>query len=495
MVTDVELRRIKNIADLEEARSRQLNVSITQLRAGQALVERKLAGRRIGQRTTEVNKAFTFLSNLPENLRRLPLRAGRRPTQPKPKPTLKITPKKVFIGPVRPAPIVKRAVLERTKTQQKITSFGRRVQGSIERAREKTLRTLSPSFKREANKQLEEARKVDNSFDRLGKNISNFNKRFGGKDLNPTQFRTAERQAKNLKSEITSFDKLLEKTKKDQKDRIKEEQKLGVFKPFVLGVISSPFSVASFTTGVLTRNVEKEILESLRQIPAAFKEAPVTTVGLLAGELVGSALIFKSGNLLKRVTSPRTLLRSRTNFILEKPTLRKGKTKAFPVEVEFRINKPAIKTFARARLKERGVDFNKLNKVDQNFILGQIEATIVNQPEKFIPKARQAALTRAKARNLRDLIRRRLIGEFDDQVLFLKNPSKKLLKKLTPTQRLTLQRLSSVQSRIRIKKAIKKRLKLKKEKPILLNKKEIRFRISRIRNLIKADPTLILSKS
>lgn len=72
MVSDVELRRQKEIADRNEALRTRLNISQAEIDEAQQLVNRKLAGqRRQAGSTAGVERAFTSIINRPENLRQL----------------------------------------------------------------------------------------------------------------------------------------------------------------------------------------------------------------------------------------------------------------------------------------------------------------------------------------------------------------------------------------------------------------------------------------
>ena len=382
----------------------------------------------------------------------------------------------------------------RTKTQKAITNFGLKIEKKIESLRQSTLRTLSPSFRKEANKQIQESGRIEKRFDNLNKEINSFDKKFIGRQLNEKEFNQASNKSRILKNQIGDFDKLVEKTKKDQAKRLSEEQKLGPFKPFTLGVISSPFSLASSSVALLTRpGVGKEFIKGVKQIPKQFAEAPITTAGEITGQLVGTSLVFKGGSSLKRIASSKALVNSGKSFIIEKP----GKIKktplsvTFPEEFKLRINDKNVDSFIKQQLKSRGINFNKLSKTDIKFLRGQVKAKIRNNPELFISKARRRALRNVEKTELKKVIQERLEGKFDKPIII---KGKKSIRKLTSIQKRALKRFARLEELSRIKRATTSRLRIKKEKPIRINRFERNIIINRIRARIRADPTLTLTK-
>ena len=383
----------------------------------------------------------------------------------------------------------------RTKTQKAITKFGSKLESNIERLRLFTLKKISPSFKREVNKQIKENTRIENKFDSLSKQINSFNKKFIGRELNQEEFDIASKKSKRLEEELRNFDKLVETIKEDQSERLTEEQKLGPFKPVTLGVVSAPFSLASFSVSLLTRpGVGKEFIKGVKEVPAQFREAPVTTAGEITGQLIGTGLIFKGGASLKKIASNKSLLQSGKSFIIEKP----GKIKktplsrTFPEEFKLRINEKNVESFVKQQLKNRGVDFNKLSKIEKEFLTGQVKAKIRNNPELFIPKARRQALKNVKKTELKKVLRERLEGKFDEPIIL---KTKKSIKELTPIQKKALKRFARVEEQARIKRAVKKRLKIKEEKLLGLSKVQKDLIVSRIRARVKADPSLTLTKT
>ena len=202
------------------------------------------------------------------------------------------------------------------------------------------------------------------------------------------------------------------------------------------------------------------------------------------------------------------LLKSKKTFIkTTQPKIPKGKTKTplsktFQREAKFEINNPAVRSFIRARLKKGGIDFNKLSKIERNFIEGQVKARIRNRPELFIPKTRQVALKRVKIRTqkqLRDFVRKRLKGEFDKPIEFTSKQvgaKKQLVPKLSATQKLALKRFSNKAQGDRLRKVVLKRLDKKTQSKLdLLSKADKEFIIGQIKARIRADPKLRLTKT
>lgn len=275
---------------------------------------------------------------------------------------------------------------------------------------------------------------------------------------------------------------------------------MGVFKPFTLGLIKSPFALTGFGVGLITKPTETitEFGVGITQIPSQFKEAPVTTTGELAGQLVGFNLIAKGGNFLKKIASDKALLGSGRSFIIEKPAgIRKTPlSETFPQEFKFEISEPQIKQFVINQFASEGRVFNALSKINQEFILGQVKAKIINNPELFIPNVRKLALRRAGAKNLKQVVRERLEGKFDDPIQFTKAGQKGQQQQISNIQRLSLQRLAENLQKQRITKSVGERLDRPLEKAFdLLSENQKDILISRIKARVNADPSLVLTKT
>ncbi len=249
-------------------------------------------------------------------------------------------------------------------------------------------------------------------------------------------------------------------------------------------ILGTAVSVALGTDLILKRN----------QIVRQFKDFPIETGAGFGAFIAGGAAV---GSTLKVLTSRETLLGSKKSFIFERsPSAKLRKTplsETFPIEVEFRINDAAIKSFAVAGLKNRGINFNQLSGIEQNFILGQIKARIINNPELFIPVARQAALKAAKIRNIRQAVQQRLEGQPDPLIEFKKLGRIKQQQKIPEIQQLALRRLAERLERERIKgRAIERPL----ERPFdLISDQQRNILTSRIKSQVDARPELFLSKT
>ena len=184
------------------------------------------------------------------------------------------------------------------------------------------------------------------------------------------------------------------------------------------------------------------ISQALRTRPEA------TTIGL-ATLAVGALNLGK----ITKLTSLNRLKASNKAFIVEKPAKGFKKTplsKAFPEEVKLGIDDKKVISFLETQFRREGGNFNNLGKIEQNFLVGQVKARIRNNPQLFIPKARQEALKRLGVKDLKQFTTRRLKGDFPQLIL------KEQLRRgdLTELQRATLGRISQNLEKERIRKAI-----------------------------------------
>ncbi|KKL59022.1 hypothetical protein LCGC14_2219500 [marine sediment metagenome] len=112
-----------------------------------------------------------------------------------------------------------------------------------------------------------------------------------------------------------------------------------------------------------------DLLLRREQIAKQFVDFPVETA-LGFGAFVAGGAIAKG--LLSGLTSQKVLLASKRPFILERKLPLKEKpitpfSETFKVEVKFKIDENAIKTFAVQNLRKRGVNFNQLSDINKSF--------------------------------------------------------------------------------------------------------------------------------
>ncbi len=239
-----------------------------------------------------------------------------------------------------------------------------------------------------------------------------------------------------------------------------------------------------------------DLILKRKQIVEQFAEFPLETTASFAAFAVGGVATSK---FMGKVTSLKALEDSGLTFVVEKPVgIKKTPlSKTFPKEIKFKINEKSVKTFAERTLKKNGVDFNKLSKIEQNFVTGQIKAFVRNNPAKLIPKARQQALKNIKRSKLKKLIRDRLEGKFDAAIDFKRIKSRKDLQKLSSSQRLSLRRFTGNLRKaevLRIKKAVKEG---REEIPIkeALGKKGMKELLERLERQIRLNPKKFISKT
>ncbi|KKN07815.1 hypothetical protein LCGC14_1063080, partial [marine sediment metagenome] len=189
-------------------------------------------------------------------------------------------------------------------------------------------------------------------------------------------------------------------------------------------------------------------------ISQSIRTRPEATALGIAGLAVGAIGIPLNLVKITKLTSLSKLKASKLTFIVEKPKPGFKKTplsEVFPQKVKLGIDNKQVENFLKTEFTKQGGDFNKLTKIEQNFLVGQIKARIKNNPALFIPKTRQEALKRAGVKNLGDFTRARLEGEFPQLVL------KEQLRRgdLTDLQKRTLGGISENLSKKRIVEAIK----------------------------------------
>ncbi len=244
----------------------------------------------------------------------------------------------------------------------------------------------------------------------------------------------------------------------------------------------------------------KDIPEGLKnralELSALAKTDKAGFVGALTGEAILWFIPLKVKGVKGAKLKPVKNLRGK-NLIIETPKkiTKTPLSKTFPKEFTLKINDKAVEKFVKKQVERRGGNFEKLSGIDKNFLIGQVKARITNQPELFIPKARQLALKKAKVKNLRRITKERLIGKFNEPIKF-RSTGKKILKELTKTQKLSLERFAKGSKKLE-KKAIE-RVKKKGLKPekikIELSKFDKGIIRSRIKALIKAQPTKFIPK-
>jgi len=198
------------------------------------------------------------------------------------------------IQPISVRDVLERDILITEPFTSKFSQLGGEIlQERIEVARRFVQRQI-PSVRKAEELEIAEAENINREYENLNKDILNFNKRFSG-DLSQTQYNNAVKEQERLERKSREFELLLEFTKQKQKDRIAKAQEAGILetgKAFGLGLLSAPFTLASFGVGLVTRP-KRELITfgaGLQEIPEQFKQAPFTTAGTLGGEVVGQWL-------------------------------------------------------------------------------------------------------------------------------------------------------------------------------------------------------------
>ncbi len=229
---------------------------------------------------------------------------------------------------------------------------------------------------------------------------------------------------------------------------------------------------------------DRIILKKLKEIREEIKFKEFTR-GLSNGQIFG----------ILKFQFPKIKKISDAKVISSLKRFRKDKKlkEVFPIKLKFKVDDVAVRKFAQKEFKKRGGDFSKLNKINQEFILGQIKTRIRNRPELFISKTAQASLKGFKGKKIRDVVKGRLEGKFDQPFSFTRI-SKKVKPDLTKIQKLAFKRLKQQAEKDAIRKAIiKGRQKLKASD--LLSKTEIDFIQSQLKAQIRADPKRFIPKT
>ncbi len=335
----------------------------------------------------------------------------------------------------------------------------------------------------------------------LNKEVENFNKKFGDKQLTEKQFKESQIVSLALSSKQASLDAKTEEFNrrlnefKEQGERVPTR----FFTETLKGIATSPFTLAQFGIGASTRPIRttQQAVQEIKKLPETIAQAPFTVTGQIAGTLIGTTATL---SILKGLTSEANLLASRRKFITDR-TIPKSSVKKTPLsetfktEIEFKINDNQVKRFATQELNKKGIRFNTLSKVEQDFIVGQIKAKLINRPELFIAEARKLALQRLGVRNIKSAVKQRLqergeiLVRFDTQGRPLRG------QRLSEIQRLSLQRLSQTLDKQRLRRASLERA----EKPVessfeLLSKSQKEFFIEQLKARVRANPQLTLTK-
>lgn len=167
-----------------------------------------------------------------------------------------------------------------------------RFQEGIARAEQKVTSKLFPPSAKEviAQKNLE----------RIENRIINFNERYGGRKLTQEEYDAKVKEERILRSQAERYLEDFDKVKKEIKSDIIGQFLTGAG----VGLVSSPFQVASFGVGIVTEPIEtfEETIKSIGEIPTAFREDPAYTSGYLTGNIVGQTLLLKAGGRVARKT-------------------------------------------------------------------------------------------------------------------------------------------------------------------------------------------------
>ena len=184
-----------------EAEAKTINVPLSIIREAEDLAEVKLTGRRIVVRDDpRLRRAIQVVFNRPEFLRgrQLVLGRGNRPGASPLRGRVKqieLPPKKVFVAR-RPVPVKRPIRFTERPIVKKIISISDVVSGrAITRGR------------------------ISKDQQRINKDIDEFNKRFGGRQLSESQFTKAQEQSSKLDKEQESLNK---RQKSFEKSRAKK---------------------------------------------------------------------------------------------------------------------------------------------------------------------------------------------------------------------------------------------------------------------------------
>ncbi len=382
-----------------------------------------------------------------------------------------------------------------SKTQVK----GDEINLKLENAKRIILESLIPTQKVERLKNERIFGSIENQQDRLNKDITNFNNNFGGdKNLTQAQINQASIQAKTLSQRQGILDAKAEAftTFAENQKKAKGSTDSTVILESVLGSIATaPLSLTQSAIASLTRPIKttKGFVAGVKTLPSQLKEQPFAVGGTLAGEFIGSAIAF---SVLQGIFSTASLTKAPNKFVFEKSVgkIKTPLSKTFPQEFKFVVNENQIKSFLRNEIRNRGGNFNKLPKIDQDFMVGQVKAKIRNNPELFIPEIRKRALARLGIRkkgDLRKIALERLEGKFNQTFVFSKGSS---AKRLSSLQEATLRRVGETLKKERISKALKvgldKKLLTTSE---IFGKKRLDLLKARIRIRLQSNPKIVLT--
>ena len=385
------------------------------------------------------------------------------------------------------------------KTLKFIQKGGDKLSESLGDAKRELREVLDPKEKQlriQSEKQLE--RFLDEQR-QLEKDFNSFNNRFGGKELSQAQFDQATKEQRELMTRQDVLNENSQVFSSEFKKVIKErpENIKAFFRELGKEAITVPFTAGIIVTKVATRPITtvKEALVGIKALPSEFKARPFTVGGTIAGQIVGFRVLGVGPGKLKKIVSEKNINASGSNFVIAKKPIKKTPLLAeiFPKKIKFEISDVKVTNYLKNEFRKRGGDFTKLNKINQNFLIGQIKARIRNRPDLFISQTLRISLRRAKIKNLRSFTRGRLEGRFDQPISFTRI-SKKVKPDLTKLQQSTLKRLKENAEKDAIRRAIQKgRQKLKASD--LLSKSEIDFIQAQLNAIIKADPKRIIPKT
>ena len=336
----------------------------------------------------------------------------------------------------------------------------------------------------------------------LNREVTNFNQQFADKQLSEADFKEAEIQSLAISSIQQSIDDRSRRVDDKIKDLTARAEAIPTrfFSEVLKSIIVSPISLAELGISASTRPLQttKQAIEEIKRLPSTISQAPASVTGGIAGTLIGTSIISR---VLGDLTKVETLAGSNKNFIFERVIRgdfkrRVKPTQPFPTEIEFKINNNAVKSFTQKILQEKGINFNQLSKIEQNFLVGQVKSKILANPQLFIPKARRLALERLGIKNIKQAIQQRFASTPDAVVRFDKGGRVISERPLSETQRLALKRFQETLESKRLKEATKGRLERPLEKAFdLLSDSQKAFFISRIKARVKANPKLTLSKA
>lgn len=336
---------------------------------------------------------------------------------------------------------------------------------------------------------------------KLEKDFDKFNNKFGDKKLSQSQFDVATKEQKELalRQDVLNKNSQVFSSEFNKVVKNRPENTKAFIREFSKQVITIPLTAGILAVGLTTRPVKttKEAVSGFGGLPSELKARPFTTTGSIAGQVAGFKLLGVGTVRLKKIVSKKNINSSGVNFIVTKKPKKKKKistiSEIFPKRIKFEISDVKVSNYLKNEFKKRGGDFSKLNKTNQEFLIGQVKVRIRNNPDLFLSPAVKITLKKAKIKNLRSFTRRRLEGKFDKPFTFTKI-SKKVTPNLTRLQTSTFKQLKKQAEKDAIRRAIKKgRQKLKASD--LLSKSEIDFIQSKLRVALRADPTKAIPKT